>query len=174
MRAALAGDQAAYATLLQGLDRWLRAYFRTRLPAIAIDDATQEALIAIHQKRHTYRPDLPLLPWVAAIARYKWIDWLRAMPRDEDALDEELADAPRDAPAQAAAELDGLLATLKPAQAQVIRLVKLQGYSVAEASRRTGQSPSLVKVNIHRGLAHLSRQVREAPPTPDESLAAAD
>ncbi|WP_202844182.1 sigma-70 family RNA polymerase sigma factor [Luteimonas saliphila] len=164
MRAALDGDQAAYATLLHGLGGWLRSYFRSRLPASAVDDAVQEALIAVHEKRHTYRPGLPLLPWVAAIARYKWIDWLRAMPRREDPLADDLADVPRDAPVQAAAELDALLARLKPAQARVIRLVKLQGFSVAEASRTTGQSESLVKVNIHRGLSLLSRQVRDAGP----------
>ncbi|MDH5834608.1 sigma-70 family RNA polymerase sigma factor [Luteimonas kalidii] len=164
MRAALDGDQAAYATLLHGLDGWLRSYFRSRLPAAAVDDAVQEALIAVHEKRHTYRPGLPVLPWVAAIARYKWIDWLRALPRNEDPLLDELADIPRDAPAQAVVDLEALLARLKPAQARVIRLVKLQGFSVAEASRRTGQSESLVKVNIHRGLALLSRQVRDAAP----------
>ena len=36
-----------------------------------------------------------------------------------------------------------------------IRLVKIQGFSIEEASARTGQSVSLVKVNIHRGLAKL-------------------
>jgi DNA-directed RNA polymerase specialized sigma24 family protein len=53
--------------------------------------------------------------------------------------------------------LERLLSTLKPPQAEAIRLVKLQGFSVDEASARTGQSASLVKVNIHRGLARMSR-----------------
>jgi RNA polymerase sigma-70 factor (ECF subfamily) len=53
------------------------------------------------------------------------------------------------------------LCRLKPAQSQVIRLVKIQGYSVAEAAAHTGQSISLVKVNIHRGLAHLANVVRD-------------
>jgi RNA polymerase sigma-70 factor (ECF subfamily) len=38
---------------------------------------TQEALMAIHTRRHTYDPSAPLLPWVHAIARYKLIDHLR-------------------------------------------------------------------------------------------------
>jgi RNA polymerase sigma-70 factor (ECF subfamily) len=53
--------------------------------------------------------------------------------------------------------LDLLLAEAKPAQAQVIRLVKLRGASVEEASRISGQSPSLVKVNIHRGLKRIGQ-----------------
>jgi DNA-directed RNA polymerase specialized sigma24 family protein len=45
---------------------------------------------------------------------------------------------------------------LNPAQAEVIRLVKLKGASIQEASDATGQSTSLVKVNIHRGLKRLA------------------
>ena len=55
--------------------------------------------------------------------------------------------------------LHGLMATLKPAQAEVIRLVKLDGLSIEEAANRTGQSVALVKVNIHRGLGKLARLV---------------
>ena len=36
-----------------------------------------EALIAIHTRRHTYDPSQPFTPWAYAIARYKFIDYLR-------------------------------------------------------------------------------------------------
>lgn len=55
--------------------------------------------------------------------------------------------------------ISGLLDRLKPAQAQAIRLVKLDGMSIEEASKATGQSVSLVKVNIHRGIARLADYV---------------
>jgi RNA polymerase sigma-70 factor (ECF subfamily) len=58
-----------------------------------------------------------------------------------------------------AATLDLLLGQLKPAQESVIRLVKLKGLSVARASGVTGQSASLVKINIHRGLKKLAALV---------------
>ena len=45
--------------------------------ATEAEDLTQEALMAIHTRRHTYDPSLPLMPWVHAIARYKLIDHLR-------------------------------------------------------------------------------------------------
>jgi hypothetical protein len=41
----------------------------------------------------------------------------------------------------------------------VIRLVKLQGLSIEDASSVTGQSAALVKVNVHRGLKKLSALV---------------
>jgi RNA polymerase sigma-70 factor (ECF subfamily) len=62
---------------------------------------------------------------------------------------------------QDARSLEMLLARLKPAQAEVIRLVKLQGLSLEEAASRSGQSVALVKVNIHRGLGRLSAFVQD-------------
>ena len=53
-----------------------------------------------------------------------------------------------------------LLAELKPPQAAAIRLVKLEGYSVEEASQATGQSVSLIKVNIHRGIKRLANLIK--------------
>lgn len=159
--AAQAGDARAYARLLSQLGPWLRSYYCHRLPASMVDDAAQDALIAVHEKRHTYRAGEPVRPWIAAIARYKWIDRLRGLRRHDEPLDPDLVSTdPRDG-IDSALLLDALLATLKPAQATAIRLVKLQGYSVVEASRMTGQSESLVKVNIHRGVAALARAVED-------------
>ncbi len=45
--------------------------------ATEAEDLVQEALLAIHTRRHTYDPAEPLTPWVYAIARYKLIDHLR-------------------------------------------------------------------------------------------------
>lgn len=171
MQAALGGDQGAYAQLLRSLTRWLRAYYRRRLPPGLDEDAAQDALIAAHEKRHTYQPGKPLLPWVAAIARYKWIDRLRGMRHHEELQEDALPAPDHEGPIASALLLDALLKRLKPAQASVIRLVKLQGYSIAEASRTTGQSESLVKVNIHRGIAILAR---EAERTHDEDAMAFD
>lgn len=39
----------------------------------------QEMLLAVHRRRHTYDPAYPLGPWLAAIAKRKWIDQLRIM-----------------------------------------------------------------------------------------------
>jgi RNA polymerase sigma-70 factor (ECF subfamily) len=52
--------------------------------------------------------------------------------------------------------LERLLAMIPPRQADVISFVKIEGLSIVEAAARTGQSESLVKVNIHRGLKKMS------------------
>jgi RNA polymerase sigma-70 factor (ECF subfamily) len=58
--------------------------------------------------------------------------------------------------------LERLFVYLPDKQSEVIELVKIEGLSIAEASRKTGQSESLVKVNIHRGLKKLSALVEKA------------
>ena len=155
--AAQAGDRGAYHRLLSELRLWLRHYYARRVPPGMVDDAVQDALLAVHEKRHTYDPSRPFPPWLAAIARYKWIDRLRRLkPGQAETLTDALSVTDHGEAVTSAISLERLLAELKPAQAEVIRLVKLQGFSIEEASARTGQSTSLVKVNIHRGLNRLA------------------
>lgn len=157
MAAALGGNAGAYRRLLTEIRPWLTRYFSNRLPFGSIDDAAQDTLIAIHTKRHTYEIGRSFRPWLAAIARYKWIDRLRSMScTATDELDETFGTPGHEASVTSAIILEDLLGRLKPTQSAVIRLVKLQGFSIEEAAVATGQSPALVKVNIHRGLGKLS------------------
>jgi RNA polymerase sigma factor (sigma-70 family) len=156
MAAAQRGDDPAYERLMREVGTWLSRYFHKRLPPSAAEDATQEALLAIHVHKQKYDTSDPMRPWLKTIARFKWIDQLRGHLRSPESLDD--MDVPVEdhgSATRAAILLDLLLAEAKPAQAQVIRLVKLRGASVEEASRISGQSPSLVKVNIHRGLKRI-------------------
>jgi RNA polymerase sigma factor (sigma-70 family) len=157
MAAAQIGDASAYQTLLGELAPWLRRYYARRLPPAMTEDAVQDVLLAIHEKRHTYDPARPFGPWLAAIARYKWIDRLRLLKAEaSEPLDENIAAPDHSESVIAGSTFRQLLAELKPPQAEAIRLVKLEGYSVEEASQATGQSISLVKVNIHRGLKRIA------------------
>jgi RNA polymerase sigma factor (sigma-70 family) len=162
MAAAQLGNAAVYHRLLVEVRAWLMRYYARRLPATMVDDAVQETLMAIHEKRHTYDPARPFEPWLAAIARHKWIDRLRAMKSGTtEALTEDIAVTDHGEAVTSAWSLEGLLRELKPAQSDVIRMVKLQGLTIEEASSRTGQSAALVKVNIHRGLGRLTAMVRK-------------
>jgi len=163
MAAAQVGDANAYKTLLAELVPWLRRYYARRLPPAMTEDAVQDVLLAVHEKRHTYDPSRPFGPWLAAIARYKWIDRLRSLKADAaEPLDENIGVPDHGDTVIAGSTFQQLLAELKHPQAEAIRLVKLEGYSVEEASRASGQSVSLIKVNIHRGLKRLANIVRIA------------
>src|SRR6201985_1290253 len=163
MAAAQVGDASAYRILLDELSPWLRRYYARRLPPAMTEDAVQDVLLAIHEKRHTYDAARPFGPWLAAIARYKWIDRLRSLKADAaEPLDENIGVPDHGDAIIAGSTCEQLLAELKPPQAEAIRLVKLEGYSVEEASRATGQSVSLIKVNIHRGIKHLTNMIKAA------------
>ena len=125
-----------------------------------VDDLVQETLISLHRKRATYEPSRPFLPWLAAIARYRWVDQLRKTYRaDETELVAELSVASDESGIIARISIDRLLEHLPEKQAYVIRMVKIDGLSISEAALRSGQSEPLVKVNIHRGLKKLAALV---------------
>ncbi|WP_076070944.1 sigma-70 family RNA polymerase sigma factor [Sphingomonas montana] len=163
MTAAQSGHGVAYNRLLTELVGWLRQFYSRRLPPNMVDDVVQETLIALHTKRHSYEPGRPFRPWVAGIARYKWIDRLREMSRDrlEPIADHDAALKDHGPAIASRIAVNGLLTRLKPEQARVIRMVKIEGLSIEETSTATGQSASLVKVNIHRGIAKLAALVDE-------------
>lgn len=164
MEAAQNGHGGAYRRLLGETSEWLKRYFERRLPPSEVDDAIQETLLAIHRRRHTYDPQYPFAPWLAAIAKNKWVDQLRALGRrPADELPDAIAIADHEAAVVSSSVLASLLDQLRPAQARAILLVKVQGYSVDEVSAQTGLSPSAVKMNIHRGLARLTALIEKTP-----------
>lgn len=164
MIASVAGDAGAYRALLHLSANRLRAYFRYRLSGrdADVEDLVQETLLAIHNKRASYSPSLPYTAWLHAIARYRLIDFLRRQGRREvvplDDLPELGIDDDSDA-VHAGIDIDRLLDGLPAKQAAAIRLTRIEGLSIREASERTGQSEPSVKVNVHRGLARLISKV---------------
>lgn len=157
----------AYHEFLKALSGHLRAYFRRRLfqRPEDVEDLVQETLLAVHNQRHTYRLDQPLTAWIHAIARYKFVDLLRARAIREDLndpLDDDLSVfAESDTGAiEAKKDVNKLLADLPERQRLPIVHVKLEGLSVAETAQRTGMSESAIKVGIHRGLRVLAERMR--------------
>ena len=161
MAAGQQGHAGAYRRLLGELREWLLQFYSRRLPPAYVEDAVQDALLSIHEKRHTYDPSRAFGPWLNAIARYKWIDRLRTLQRKIVALSDDISIEDHESAVMADTMLTKLLAGLPDGQAVAIRLVKLEGLTIEEASLRCGQSVSLVKVNIHRGLAKLAVTVQE-------------
>jgi RNA polymerase sigma factor (sigma-70 family) len=157
MRLSQAGDKQAYAVLLEQTGRWLARFFSQKIAPDAVDDLVQETLISLHRKRASYDPSRPFLPWLAAIARYRWVDRLRQTYRHAaDELQDQHSEASHEDVVGAKISIDNLLHQLPQAQALAIRLVKIDGLSIAEACIKCGQSEPLVKVNIHRGLKKLA------------------
>ena len=166
----LAGEAGAYHAFLRELSAHLRAFVRRRLARMPedVEDIVQEALLAVHNQRHTYDAAQPLTAWVHAIARYKLVDFLRRRGGREaitDSLEDvgEVLGAADDRAGEARRDLAKLLEALPERQRLPIVYVKLQGLSVVETARLTGLSPSAVKVGVHRGLKALAAKLRDAP-----------
>lgn len=153
------GDRAAYKVLLGSARDWLMRYYRSRIAPQSIEDLVQETLLSLHSKRATYDSQRPFYPWLAAIARYRWVDALRKLTRSEEILEDELTVEHEEEAVLSRLSLSALLARIPPAQANAITLTRISGRSVAEAARITGQSENLVKVNVHRGLKKLAALV---------------
>lgn len=164
MIAAQGGDKQSYTVLLAETQLWLERYFRRRCAPAQLDDLVQEVLLAVHNKRASYDGSRPFLPWLAAIARYRWVDHLRSVyRREEEALEgHEPADEGDEEAVIARISLERLFVKIPDRQAEVIEMVKIEGLSIQEAARKSGQSESSVKVNIHRGLKKLSALIEKA------------
>jgi RNA polymerase sigma-70 factor (ECF subfamily) len=164
MLAALDGDAAAYRLLLSALSSQLRAYFGRRLGGAnaEAEDLVQETLMAIHTKRATYDRTKPFTPWLHAVARYKLIDHFRQRRIRPsvaiDDVDEPFAEDESEATA-ARIDVERLLNTV-PASGTLVRQVKIEGRTVAEAAAAAGISETAAKLRIHRGLKALATKAR--------------
>jgi RNA polymerase sigma-70 factor (ECF subfamily) len=158
------GDQQAYAALLRSLTPYVRSLAaRLGLTGDESEDAIQDVLLTIHKIRHTYDPTLPFGPWLTAVARRRLIDRTRLRSRRwrrETALTEahETLAAEESNYLDAAGDarrLRAAIATLPAGQRQAVEMVKLGEMSLKEASARTGQSETALKVAVHRAVRRL-------------------
>ena len=169
MRAALSGDENAYAALLRSVANRLRPVIRRKLaPATDLDpeDIVQEALLAIYQKRHTWRTDAPIGPWLYAIARYKVIDAFRRRGRTL-ALD--IADMENDLISEQPEHVDRqqilrAVDDLPAGQRKVVAAIGIDGRSISDTAATLGMKETAVRVAFHRGLMALAKRFGTTTP----------
>lgn len=120
----------------------------------------QETLLAIHVKRHTWRTDAPVLPWVYAIARFKLVDAFRRRGRRIEIGIDEIAESFAQPETEAVSERDigRVLDSLSPAVRSVVSAVSVEGQSIGDTARKLGISETAVRVSLHRGLAAIAKR----------------
>jgi RNA polymerase sigma factor (sigma-70 family) len=160
MRAGLAGDAAAYRALLMAITPFVRAVVRRALPSGVADaeDVVQDVLLAVHLKRGTWDPALPLAPWLAAVTRHKAIDALRrAGSRTTVPLDD-LADvlAEPAPPEHAQGDAARMLAALPERARRIVTAMTLEERTAAEVGRELQMTETAVRVALHRALKGLA------------------
>ena len=168
MRAANAGDAAAYQRLLKALAPVLRSVAQRGLARAGrsgseAEDVVQETLLAIHLKRHTWDADRPIGPWLHAIVRNKLVDNLRRRGGSYDVpIDglEEILPAEEAKPAIEARDVEPYLVRLPSRQRDVVRAILRDDRSIRETAERLKMSEGAVRVALHRGLAALANRMR--------------
>lgn len=161
MRAALQGDADAYVRFLREVTPVLRGVVQARSRTLTRDrqeDIVQEVLLAIHRKRHTWQPDLPIRPWLFAVARHKVVDAFRAVGtathlRIED-FDDTLA-AEEGPDTLAARDVAWLIGRLDRRSAEIVRSVGLEEEPAATVGGRLGMTEGAVRVVLHRAIKRM-------------------
>lgn len=157
------GDAVAYRKLLMGITPYVRNLAWRRLTRQTdAEDALQDVLVAIHMLRATYDARRPFGPWLKTIANRKIVDRARSISRQrnreadftDDLLDLAAPSEPSDG-FEGVADVEHYISQLSDAEAEAIRMTKLQGLSLEQASIRSGQSIGAIKIATYRALRKL-------------------
>lgn len=160
---AMEGDDLAYQTFLLSaetfVDRYLKRLGGAQVPRESLADIRQEVMLSIHQKRHTYLPERPLLPWLYAVTRYRFIDHYRAIKRrpPQIPLDDIYA---QDESAETVG-LEEIMAVLTVPQQELLRLVKVEELPYTTVATQLNISVDNVKVRVHRIMKTLKQKLGE-------------
>ncbi len=124
------------------------------------EDVVQETLLAIHMKRHTWRNDGPVTPWLYAIARYKLIDAFRRRGHRVEIDISEIAETLAEPEPETLSdrEIVRVLETLAPGQKSVVAAISVEGRSIRETATSLGMTETAVRVAHHRGLAAIAKR----------------
>ena len=162
MASAQRGDKQAYAQILKEIGPFVQALVRRfHANAETVEDVVQDTLLTIHRVRHTYEEGRSVHAWVAAIARRRAIDNLRTTRRHRvgaepielhDRADERSTHGETFAHRE---QITAAMQALPPSQREAIRLLKVEEYSLEEASRISGQSVLALKSLVHRAVKTL-------------------
>ncbi len=159
VRAAQSGDRAAWNTLYRRHARLVHGVLLARVPVEVAGDLVHEVFLQAFARARDVRDPHAFGGWLAAIARNRAADWRRRR-RDTEELPEALP-APAgdpDAPIDAARAL-AALRRLPEAYRETLTLRLVEGLNGPEIALRTGLSPGSVRVNLHRGLKLLRREL---------------
>lgn len=159
LRRGMRGDGTAYAAFLSEITPVIRGIVRARTGGAEDgEDIVQEVLLAVHSKRHTWREDEPVTPWLYAIARYKAADAGRRRGRQGTSVQiDDLAEVLPDETGETTAvrDLAVLLDRLDDRAARIVRAVGVEGKSAAEVGAEMDMKEGAVRVAYHRALTRL-------------------
>jgi RNA polymerase sigma-70 factor (ECF subfamily) len=155
IRAAGAGDRAAFGELYVRYARLVHGILLARVPAGEADDLVQDVFLSAMRQVRSLRTAAAFRAWLATIARNRAMDYFRQtrpqMPLEENRRRESRA---RDAGLEAVEILD-LIHHLPEAYREPLILRLVEGMTGPEIAQQTGLTADSVRVNLCRGMKML-------------------
>jgi len=168
------GNLDAFDRLYESLDDELRRFFGARCrDAVRVDDLIQETFLQIHRSRRTYLRDLPLRPWVYAIAKRTFLMHVRKVHRRESPESTPLMAVPEPEASDGAQlvvrfELSNALRQLSSDGRRAFLLHHWKGLSFREVGAMLGIDPGTAKLRSSRAAQRLRKLLVRAAGPSDE------
>lgn len=170
LHAAQHGEEAGFVAVYRDVQPRLLRYATVLVGRNDAEDVTAEAWLQISRDLHRFTGDIDRFRgWSATIVHHRAMDVCRASSRrpttapPDDASGEPVGDSDTAASALDALSTDvalTMIAALPREQAQAVLLRAVVGLDARTAGEVLGKRAGAVRVNAHRGLKRLARQVR--------------
>ena len=169
------GDRQSFSELY---DRFVRVLFSTamivtRQREIA-EEVVQDVFVQIWKKASLYNPGRGKpLTWAIVLTRNRAIDRMRALQRQNRAMEETKEELPVSEPAdfrnsfhiaamnESSARVREALKSLSDRQRKAIELVFVKGMTMSEVAKSMGEALPTIKGRVRRGLLRLRELLRE-------------
>lgn len=151
-----AGDEAAFGELYKIFAPVVHGVVLARVPRDEVQDIVQEVFLKAYKNLSALRDKSAVGAWLVTIARNHAAEFYRGRK-----LTEEL---PEDLPCKneshsEAREILKTIRDLPEAYRETLILRLVEGMTGNEIARQTGLTPESVRVNLHRGMKLLRRQL---------------
>jgi RNA polymerase sigma-70 factor (ECF subfamily) len=150
------GEVGAFDDLYRMFAPMVHGIVLSRVPREEADDVTQEVFIAAYQKMGSLRDTNAVGPWLATIARNFSAGLFRGRRQDAE-LTDEISDRGR--PENEANEILAVITRMPVSYKETLVLRLVEGMTGPEIAQQTGMTPESVRVNLHRGMKMLRKEL---------------
>lgn len=152
------GNQDAFRELYKRFFPMVHGILLSRVPASEVDDLMQDVFLQAWRQLNRLREDRAFGAWLAQITRRRSVDHFRNDNRTEE-LPRDLKVDPID---EESWFLLNAIRRLPEAYRETLTMRLVENLTGPEIAVLTGLQPDSVRVNLHRGVALLRSQLKDA------------
>lgn len=173
MAAYIAGDRRAFERLFKRVAPKIHAFFKRSFRDESVaDELMQTTFLRVHRARMTYRPELPLRPWLFTIAAHiRRDEWRRRYRLHESSGEEALFAADqaaalseardREAAKDRFSDVLAAMDALPEMHRTILQLHRYEGMTYVEIAAVLGSTPGAVRQHAFRAYESLRKRLAE-------------